>query len=424
MGKRIKQNWPSLYRRWISFCRLKVFTKKFWVGFAASPFMALFAALLLILIGVTASAVSAHPECAVLISDLFDFGVCEAKNEFGGRISVDQIFLGLIALFAVIFMMREVAVASKGKTANSELLRYVETLPPSNVMNEFSEAWDTLNKYLQWAAEVDSEEAANERVRLCLSLICVIASRFDHPPIKPRYAANVMLFMDASELEADGSSVANIVAESDAVFIGDDGCLDSLEGVLQLRPDLTASTDNNNNFDKDTVSSKNLILPVPKIRFDSESNRRLYLPGAVEALVDGNCIIPDTRGLLRSYFKSDEPEVDGHDFRDIPLNVFEQIDRYFRNDEVGQFARSFVSIRILADGSRIIADVEQPEETEADADNEEPSQSPVVLGVLNIHCDVANRFSHGNSTNSFLRLIDPFVSRLAQQLVERAKVVG
>ena len=302
------------------------------------------------------------------------------------------IFFGLLILFALLFGFRETALARIVRSKEIELMTTIRTMPPRKMLYIFRLTYDNILQYIN--AKVHAEgnplhkaTQIDRAIRLCLDSITVLTKEFQRSGKGSRYAANIMLYIDANNI---GEEDQPTILEKMDRFV-DIKTLDGLQGVLELASDLSASTDNSDDsFDKDEYLDE-MCLPVPCEAFSRHNKLQRFLPGAPEALINGNYLINDTHRLLEHYDESRK--------YDIPRSIFENGDYYFRKTDNGRRVRSFFSVALEGQRSGEI--------------------KKAALGVVNVHSSEPNIFPNDETFQSFLQLTYPFMRVLSDLLIQR-----
>jgi len=319
----------------------------------------------------------------------------EQKECTGYAWEISAFYLVLSA-FAALFYLRERATTIHADKRESELLSAIRTMPPANVMQSFEFAYKLFLSRVEESDQIvierrnDDLEQIDEGIRNGLDAMTMLAADFQRIP-GTRYAANIMLFRATSDIQND---------EREAVFgrLGpyvDGQSFDGLAGILDLQPELSASTDDqDDSFDPDP-SLTPMALPVPKEERSRNNGQKRYLPGAPTALVEGRYLIDDTHRLLAIY------ETEGE--YDLSPGVFQKIDSYFRETNSGQMVRSFMSLMLYYRDPGLVGD-------------------EIAIGVVNIHSDHVNLFAHRELAAHYESLCQPFILGLARMIRNRKKL--
>lgn len=302
-------------------------------------------------------------------------------------------FYGALAVFAILFYVRELAISVHAEKREVELLAAIRTMPPTKVMQAFAFAYKLFLSRVEQsdaiakAGAVGEAEEINEGIRNGLDAMTVLAAEFQRVP-NARYAANIMLFRSTSDIPAEEHQA---IFERLGPFV-DCHTLEGLAGILDLIPELSASTDDqDDSFDPDP-SLKPMALPVPKEERSKNNGQKRYLPGAPTALIEGRYLIDDTHRLSLEYETQKE--------YDLPPGIFQQIDSYFHKTEAGRAVRSFMSLMLY---------YRQPGTT----GNEN------TIGVVNIHSDQVNLFASRELAAQYESLCQPFILGLARMIQNR-----
>lgn len=391
---------------------------------SASSGAALFLTALTIVISVSAAAAAIKLPCAWPLFDILKTPACGSTQIPILDDTSLTIFWLSVAVFVPMFLFRELSVAHEARKKSTELLYTIRTMPPLNIMEGFQVLYSGIIEFCENEVEkgatdtntsvsdtntsvsdqkagtsdpdtdaVDSKtDAVDCGIRLCLSSLCALARNFERSYEKTRYAANIMTYIEVGHIPGDSRErLLNAMSSLQEV-----PSFEGLEGVLYLQNELSASTDSgSDSLNSDPLLTKELAIPIPQLRYNKATGRPRFLPGASEAMVKGNYIIDDTHKILSQYDEG------GTDYRDLPLTIFENIDKYYRDDEMGKFVRSFLSIRI----------------TEAEGESER------CLGVVNVHCHRADIFKDDWVYRSFLGLAAPIVTQL-RYLLKKREVLG
>ncbi len=321
--------------------------------------------------------------------------VIEQKECAGYAWKISAFYLVLFA-FAVLFYLRERATSIHADKRESELLSAIRTMPPANVMQSFEIAYKLFLSRVEESDQIVVEggngnlDQIDEGIRNGLDAMTVLAADFQRTP-GTRYAANIMLFRATPDIQDH---------EREAVFerLGpyvDGQSLDGLAGILDLLPELSASTDDqDDSFDPDP-SLKPMALPVPREERSKNNGQKRYLPGAPTALVEGRYLIDDTHRLLAIYETQRE--------YDLPPGIFQKIDSYFRETNEGQMVRSFMSLMLYYRDPGLVGD-------------------EIAIGVVNIHSDRVNLFANRELAAHYESLCQPFILGLARMIRNRKKL--
>jgi hypothetical protein len=210
----------------------------------------------------------------------------------------------------------------------------VRSLPSRNLVPGFDEAVKNAHTSLLIVLRPPKggrkNQHALEAVRYILFAAANLVKSFEKTPVEVLYTANVMIFRPASEL------TPAIEQELRAHMLADDLYVDlkTLRGVLELRPELTASTENTREIRPDRRIGK-LVLPVP-MRY-SPQHGHLAFPGAPTAFCRKSMdVCPNVLDL------PDRVELEGV----LPKTHSDTMRTYF--EERAQHIQSFISIPLFA----------------------------------------------------------------------------
>lgn len=142
-----------------------------------------------------------------------------------------------------------------------QLERLLQTLPPADFLAGYAEF--ELRCHCAFTDAIEDPEAASDQealfgvIRFLLFSIANLVRNFEGSPSGTTYAANIMVFRPISGLtdgqrQEIGPPVQFVTAETD---------LTALRGVLELRPELSTSTLNDQAVPDEHVAP--LVLPVP-----------------------------------------------------------------------------------------------------------------------------------------------------------------
>ena len=383
------------------------------INACSGPYVALLQTLLLFFLGATVG------KCIEGISNDLDFlngivcgkgsSYCGVKGviansgvwfpEFvlGAHVTT-LIFLPVFVAFICVFCARELAISERVIQKEGSLFDAIRTMPPPNLMDIFSvvirnsrayredllrlkASANTTPKVLLSASSTPSNKVGEERtykgaIRLALQGLCGLAKQFQYGSDGTRYAANIMLYRDFSEITDP--------AEFDKIFekikrftdVNSVECMRSeIQGVLELILDLTASSDDTSSGVDDRLTDP-IVLPIPKVHLSDKNGKFRVIPGAPRAFIGNPQMLFDTHRILEEY--------DLGKAHEITRGVFENLSNYF-NDEQGRDSRSIFSIAISdrASGNR--------------------------LGVINIHSDAKRLFVNDEILEQYKSLIWPII---------------
>lgn len=304
-------------------------------------------------------------------------------------------FYSALLAFALLFYLRERATSINADKREAELLSAIRTMPPANVMQSFEFAYKIFLSHVEESDLIvargnNSLAEIDEGIRNGLDAMTVLAADFQRIP-GARYAANIMLFRATSDIpDGDLQGVFERLGPYE-----DGRSLEGLAGILDLQPELSASTDDqDDSFDADP-SLKPMALPVPKVAKSKNNGQKNYLPGAPTALFEGRYLVDDTHRLLAIYETQRE--------YDLPPGIFQKIDCYFRETNEGQKVRSFMSLLLYYREPGPVGDEN-------------------MIGVVNIHSDRVNLFAGRELAAHYESLCQPFILGLARMIRNRQKL--
>lgn len=302
------------------------------------------------------------------------------------------VFYSSLLVFSALFGLREIALARKIKIRERELVSLIRTMPPRKMLSVLQAAYEEILDYVNLKVKcVDDvnmkKQEIDNAIRYCLDSLTVLTKEFQRSSNTARYAANVMLYVDISNVTPKRRE--ELLKKMDP-FV-DVQTFDGLRGVLELAANLSASTDNPEDSFATDEYLEEICLPVPRDQWSRHNRMQRFLAGAPEALFKGNYLIDDTHRLLQYYDQSRK--------YDIARSIFENADYYFKKTDNGTKVRSFFSKRLST--------------------REPGHQKPVAIGVVNVHSSEPNIFVDNETFQSFQQLIYPVLEVLTQLLVDR-----
>ena len=154
-----------------------------------------------------------------------------------------------------------------------KLAQLVRTLPPSDFLSTFRKIfWDcsaALSEILDTTEQELSSSIVQQAIRLVLGGVATLAQKFDGAPSDVLYAANVMIFRPAEQL--DDAKIEEL-KNGPLRFSPPETDLRVLRGVLTLELNLSTTTEGGSSWAVDT-SLIPLALAVPREAWDPQSGR-------------------------------------------------------------------------------------------------------------------------------------------------------
>ncbi|HVZ37876.1 MAG TPA: hypothetical protein VHI13_01235 [Candidatus Kapabacteria bacterium] len=223
-----------------------------------------------------------------------------------------------------------------------------------------------------------------------LSGIAILAREFDGGDDGVQYAANIMLALPVGQL----SDTKKQELEEQLLFRMDTECLERMHCVLELRPDLSATTWTQRFTEQKYTGAKVpdgeltlFALGIP-IRDNDPDQRMRLLPGAPMAYTRKIYQYYADTAALQSWLDANTDQLDA---------VKRDVIHYFTSG-AGQYIKSWVSCPLIDPGS-------------------DPAQSPPPFAILNIHSDRVSMLSAGEATRLFFGAISPIIVLLNRLLL-------
>ena len=206
------------------------------------------------------------------------------------------VFWILIVIASFTFFLRQWAADDASSEARKELIRQIQTLPPADFLALFAKVYDSCEVVFRQTKEVDNITPLKEATRFILRGITTLAQRFDPRGQDIFYAANIMVFKKADDLDKK---------ESDEIakrlkFCEKECAVSKFNGVLDLQVDLSTTIDNEDREPDSSLRAFALPVPTPHT-VEVVGGRKLYrvLPGAPLAFIERRLdIYADTSELL------------------------------------------------------------------------------------------------------------------------------
>ena len=259
-----------------------------------------------------------------------------------------------------------------------------QTIEITNLVNEFYSKDRTLTELQEMIVEKNIDS-----VKVILNAIIALAQLFDRATREEQpdviYTSNIMLFVDTSCLDVPKLELL----ENYCPFKLEETSLKKMRGCLVLMPELAVDS---KEAELESVDVKPIGLQV---RFIDEENHEKdptselarILPGAPRSCYQNGTEYYNT---LESFFSAlEQTKVD-------PV-IKDKIKSYF--EENNTEIQSFLSIPIFKD-----------------------SETPEILGVLNIHRNKPNLLISEKLAQMYLDLIQPFFVHLANNIATINKV--
>jgi len=220
--------------------------------------------------------------------------------------------------------------------SSQRLMDAVRTMPPRSFLDEYGPIYRRCEQATFAALLVDDEPATiddvQSAIRVVLFGLAELAIAFEDGPVDASYAANIMLFLPETELTGPQKDTI----DQRLKFCEPETTVRRLRGVLDLRADLSALTDNTRHEEVSEVADTTLVklaLAIPRqdqqVNKVGDTTRSRVLPGGPRAWVSrrlemytdaadllgwcneegafGPTVISD----LKAYFATDAPPVIG-----------------------------------------------------------------------------------------------------------------
>lgn len=269
-----------------------------------------------------------------------------------------------------------------------ELEETLRTQPPAKFLVTFSEIYKQVDESTQAAltsAAANGLITVEQGIRHILRGFAILAESFDDPSIDSLYAANLMLFRNATEIPDDERRSLNARIR----FKEPETTLFNYTGVLDLVVELSArATDDEARADPDLQPIALGVLRVHRagtVRQGETQRRARVLPGAPIAFCDRKLSLYNDNSTIRDWCDR---------YGDFKLEIKDQIDEYFRAVPF----KSFVSIPILPTGGRAAG---------------------APIAVLNIHADRTNLLKGEQEPARHFALISQPLQILLARLLEK-----
>jgi hypothetical protein len=338
-----------------------------------------------------------------------DFGARLREHSYlwvlEGRPPIDWLTTGfwllVVILFGIVLLQQDVvdkqlsrerdgSKAAQAKVAalleeldskTGKVIETVQVLPPSVILWNFAALHPVVhsalvNAPLQGRSEKPPEVQAEELrgwIRTVLRAVAVFIRDYDNAfgaTSRTVYCANLMIYRPESTLRG---ALRDAVAGRIRFTPDGEQSVNSLRGVLDLAPELSASTRTERN-DPDALDP--LALPIPKNTDGDIGGDSLVLPGAPEAFVSSQprIVLYDAERMA-ALFREGNPS-------DNRARIADELHRYFSGDK-GKAIRSVASIQIAVDGE------------------------PVPAAVLNLHCPQSGLLSGTPHVDRLYHLLRP-----------------
>lgn len=269
------------------------------------------------------------------------------------------------------------ASATDLRVAHQKIEKMLRTMPPSTFLKKFAEvhrlnhqAFVSALKAWYTADQQDTPESAEiirEWIRVVLNGIATSVSDFDNSGRAATYGANIMVFRREQRIPpADRAAV-----EARIIMNGGKRSLRGLEGVLDLRAELSASTGEADSRDADSRIQR-IALPVPLVRH-SPDGRSYVLPGAPEAFCGRDTRAYDAATIAQHC------RGDGYA---LPYAVIQEVQTYFRASAPHGIG-SFVCFPLSWN----------------------PADTP--KGILNVHSTAPDILQYSERSGDFFHLMRP-----------------
>lgn len=306
------------------------------------------------------------------------------------------LFIATVLLFHLHNSARDAA----ARQDHHEVLRLIKTMPPHNFLAVFRSYFESVYPAFVAALESHDVPIIEATIRSVLRCIGGLAKHFERSD--DVYGANIMLYHRISELNAGEKDILS----KRLIFSDENSTIDGYEGVVELQPALSVTTDS-----KDGEPDSSLIpiaLPIPRtavVEAGPGFEFRRVLPGAPYAVKEKEPAgFADTKELA-SWCA---------DHVDVSKQVVKQIHDYFAGP-AGTSVRSFIAIPLMC----------QPESLRHDGATESLNDAleatEVVLAVLNIHSNRPGLLSdEGEPLGEFTEIIGPF-NVLIVELLQRLR---
>ena len=305
--------------------------KKWWFGpnGIRSPFFATLITLLVIFIGGYASLYTAEIKNAFPFQDFDPETFCKSPA---------LTFWVLTLLTGGLYFFREHSVEKNDSALRTEMINQIQTLPPSDFLNEFADLYDRGEALYEHALSSRDIEEVKKTIRGILTCLCQLTDTFDSPKQgtgSERYAANIMLFKDSTKLDQN----AKTEIQSRIKFIKRDATISNLRGVLDVQKEL--STDSSAQSSEIDSALVEFALPIPNDEYTEVGGERRskILPGAPMSFCERRTeLYNDTNHIYEWCEKNG----------DFTIDVKNQIREYFGGTD-GKLIGSFLSLPLMKD---------------------------------------------------------------------------
>lgn len=330
---------PSFWQRWST--RLEPF-KRWLEPKAIHPGFALVLTLAVALTGALAS--------------IYSEEIRQTLFQLGGGVSLPATGFWLIFfLTGLLFGIQRwaelrVRAREQGRLEDStqRLMDAVRTMPPRSFLDEYGAIYRRCEQAAFAVLHASDEPPTIEDVQYALRTVLFgfaeLAIAFEDEPVDVPYAANIMLFLSADDLSE---------AQQDAVderlkFCEHETTVRRLRGVLDLRCDLSASTDKTGAEDVVDETLEPFALAIPaedrETIQDGDAERSRILPGGPRAWVKRRLELYTDAADVLNWCREEGAFGD---------TVMQELRAYFVGDEPPQVGSFLSSHLALGDGEPV-----------------------------------------------------------------------
>ena len=253
-------------------------------GGGRSPHLGTIITLLIIFIGLFGSLYSDEIKSVVP----FQWGTWNGWESFHFHPRI--LFFWVVTIFVGgLYFFREWEVDSYDSQLRKELVSQIQTLPPAEFLQEFADTYDEGEAMYEKALQSKNVDDTKKIIRGLLTCICQLTEKFDSPKQHTqmeRYAANIMLFIDASSADKELSEQI----QPRIKFIDQEVLFQTLKGALDLRKDL--STHSEAQQSEEDMALEAFALPIPHAETTNIDGKNKYrvLPGAPLAYCESRTV--------------------------------------------------------------------------------------------------------------------------------------
>lgn len=268
---------------------------------------------------------------------------------------------------------------------NEKLENLIRTLPPDDFLYRYSNAYNDSYEAYQICKAYNDKQVSEAFIRTLLLTIAALCRNFERVRgNRHRYAANIMIYHTYKDWSKNYKK-----DKKDISFFDENISEASLEGILQLIPELSVSTKSASkklgNVENPTPDDHvlEIALPIPKKLEDKKGKLKALLGAPLSFKTKNTVHYEDTKGL-KTWFDEDAS---------FDSTIEDNVLSYFKSKE-GRPIRGFISIPIF--------------ETNIFTENKSP------IAILNIH--KSSTFFKEHNPNDLLSLLQPFFNLLSDHI--------